>query len=100
MPLISKCHFEDLFKQTLEEIEEQFDIDFRLGIFYDLKGLVYEEIMESMKWHNTEITGELFDHLVLLKTTPTLEPLIKDFIVKLLYLLKMVKEDNKNVTNT
>lgn len=97
MPLISKCHFEEEFKDVLKYIEEQFDADFENGIFYHLEGLDYESLIGTLTFYRDSIMGGTWDLFMTRTHSPVTETYIKDFIVTLLYLLKKVKEKNEEV---
>ena len=98
MPLISKCHFEDEFRDILHWIEQQFDADFANGLFYHLEGLTYEELITHISHYRNITNATIWDLYAVRKHSPELETIIKDFIVTLLYLLKKVRGENEIVT--
>ncbi len=97
MPLISKCHFEEEFGKILKWIEGYFDEDFESGIFYHLEGQDYGGLSELLTKYRDMILDGLWDIMIKRTHTPQTKTIIKDFIVVLLYLLKKVKEENKNI---
>ena len=95
MPLISKCHFEDEFRDILHWIEQQFDEDFSKGIFYNLNGMDYECLIATITFYRDNIMGGTWDLFMTNKHSPQLETLIKDNIIILLYLFKKAQEENE-----
>ena len=95
MPLISKCHFEDEFRDLLHWIEERFDLDHDNGIYYGIEGLDYGGLSELLtRYRNMTLDG-LWDIMIKRHHAPQTETIIKDSIVVLLYLLKKVREENE-----
>ena len=76
--VLKKCHFDDLFKKVLEEIETQFDKDFELEIFYDLEGETDISILERLSFQRTCIGEAMWDILEDSSFQPELERFIRD----------------------
>ena len=91
--VLKKCHFDNLFKKILDEIEETFDSDFELGISYDLEGLSKIATSEKLSNHNNLMKETLWDMEYYSHPSCELERLIKEHIIFLLYLnLKITEE--------
>ena len=91
--MIRKCHFDDLFKKILEEIETEFDKDFELEVFYDLEGDTDQAIGLRIANYHRYIVSGLWDIQEGIKAEPETKTFIKDNIILLLYLYKKLMEE-------
>ena len=88
--MLDKAHFHDLFKKTLEKIEDEFDKDFKAGFPTDLKGMDNLEVRITLQRHIGQICEGIWDK----EHDPTnlkqtlYERLIYELIIFLLYLKK------------
>lgn len=90
--VIKKCHFDDLFRKVLQQIEDTFDEEFEQGFPTSLEGMDFPEVRQAMLMTMTEIFGGLWDKTydkeAFSASKTRYERLIYEMIVFLLYLKK------------
>ena len=93
--VLKKCHFDDLFKEILENIETEFDKDFEQEIFYDLEGETDHSIGLKIATYRRYIVSAMWDihENESPEFIPEAKTFIKDLIILLLYLYKKLKEE-------
>ena len=86
--VLKKCHFDDLFKKTLEQIEEDFDKDFEDGFPLTLEGIDSLEVRVILQKTILEINEGIWDKEHDFENFNKVEykRLIYELIVFLLYL--------------
>lgn len=95
--VLEKCHFDDFFKKTIEQIEETFDQEFEDGFPLSLEGLNSFELRNVLQGNTLRICEGVWDkdkdpdnHNKVLY-----ERLILEQIIFMLYMLKDSMEEKK-----
>lgn len=88
--VIRRCHFDDLFKKVLNEIEELFDKEFEDGFPVSLEGADGQQVRSTLYDHMGKILENHWDLEFDSENhrKELYERLISELVIFLLYLLK------------
>ena len=97
MPIIQRCHFEEIFKKVVKRIEEEYDKDFEDKITFDLTKTDLMEMRLTVLSHFNEIDEQIWlrqfhpeEH-----SKERYERLLYEFIIFLMQMLRESMEEQK-----
>ena len=93
--VLKRCHFDDLFKKTLSQIEEEFDTEFEDGFPVSLEGADGQEVRSTIYDAMGKILEQHWDKEFDEENhnKSLYQRLIYEHIIFLLYMLKDSKEE-------